>query len=91
MSFKNVRLIKTYRHANRYIEILGVLAKHGFGDFISRTKIDKIFGFKSQKNISKHGSSEAEKTLWQRIRMILEELGPAFIKLGQTISNRPNL
>lgn len=91
MIFKRGRISKTYRHANRYIEILSVLAKHGFGDFISRTKIDKIFEFNSPKNTNELKSTEAEKTIWQRIRMILEELGPAFIKLGQTISNRPNL
>ncbi len=91
MIFKRGRISKAYRHANRYVEILSVLAKHGFDDFISRTKIDKIFEFKNKKNINKLGPEEAERTTWQRIRMILEELGPAFIKLGQTISNRPNL
>jgi len=91
MSLKKSGILKTYRHANRYIEILSVLAKHGFGDFISRTKIDKIFEFNRPKNTNELKLAEAEKTIWQRIRMILEELGPAFIKLGQTISNRPNL
>jgi len=84
-------IFKKYRHANRYIEILRVLAKHGFGDFISRTKIDKIFEFNGDKAAFENKTPESEKNIWQRIKMILEELGPAFIKLGQTISNRPNL
>ncbi len=91
MIFKKGKIVKAYHHANRYIEILSVLAKHGFGDFISRTKIDAFLGLKGKNKALKAGAPEPDKTVWQRIRMILEELGPAFIKLGQTVSNRPNL
>jgi len=32
-----------------------------------------------------------EYTRWERIRMVIEELGPTFIKLAQLLSNRPDI
>ncbi len=32
-----------------------------------------------------------ETTRWERIRLIIEELGPTFIKLAQALSNRADL
>ena len=32
---------RTYRHLNRYRQILGILFKYGFGDLVERLKIDQ--------------------------------------------------
>ncbi|MEJ7660994.1 MAG: hypothetical protein WKG07_15935 [Hymenobacter sp.] len=32
-----------------------------------------------------------ETTRWERVRLIIEELGPTFIKLAQALSNRADL
>ncbi|MCK4683180.1 AarF/ABC1/UbiB kinase family protein, partial [Candidatus Bipolaricaulota bacterium] len=34
-------LSRTYRHINRYREIIRVLVKHGFGDLITRTNLER--------------------------------------------------
>lgn len=82
---------RTYRHINRYREIIAVLAKHGFGDILASTQLEKYVDF-GRKLISR-GNSPPLKHLsrWQRLRFALEELGPVFIKFGQIMSNRPDL
>jgi Predicted unusual protein kinase len=81
-----------YRHIGRYGEIVSVLVKYGFGDLISRLKIERYLS--AGRRILRVGQKKeiAERfSRWDRIRMALEELGPTFIKLGQFASNRPDI
>lgn len=79
---------RTYRNFNRYREIIGTLIKHGFGDLVSRTNLWKFYYRLKQKRVGKkiHRLSH-----WERLRMVLEELGPTFVKFGQIMSNRPDI
>jgi len=84
-------LSRTYRHINRYREIIRVLVKHGFGDLITRTNLERYID-RGRKLLPGRGDAEiASLSRWERIRMVLEELGPTFIKFGQIMSNRPDL
>ncbi|NWH06731.1 phosphotransferase [Desulfobacter latus] len=86
LSFKTIsKVTKRYRHLVRYQQIIGIIVKYGFEDIIIATKIDhyldKIPFSKPHQKLSRN----------QRIRMVLEELGPTFIKMGQVLSSRPDL
>jgi ubiquinone biosynthesis protein len=82
---------RTYRHLNRYRQILGVLFRYGFGDLIDTLKIEQYIEI-GLNMISRKRRERIEKlSRGERVRMALEELGPTYIKLGQILSTRPDL
>ena len=82
---------KVYRHAGRYREIIHVLVKHGFGELISKANFE-LLPFRSKLKTRPKSAPDIENlTIWERIKLVLEELGPTFIKFGQIMSNRPDL
>lgn len=85
---------RTYRHLNRYRQILGVFIKYGFGDLIERLKIDQYIEIGLQMLYPRRGAGQYQAyrhTRAERIRMALEELGPTYVKLGQILSTRADL
>ena len=90
-TFRINRIEKTYRHVKRYRRILSVLFKYGFGDLVDVMNIEQYVevGLKlvsRKRRVKLESLSRAV-----RVRKALEELGPAFIKLGQILSTRPDL
>jgi ubiquinone biosynthesis protein len=79
-------LLHTVRDLGRLREIAAVLARHGFGELVERTGLGSLAPWKGDKTGTETKTSTAE-----RMRRVLEELGPSFIKLGQIISTRPDL
>ncbi len=82
---------QTYRHINRYRQVLTVLFRYGFGGLVDRLKIGQYLEIGWQL-ITRERHEHVEKyTDAERVRMALEDLGPTFIKLGQVLSTRPDL
>jgi ubiquinone biosynthesis protein len=73
------------KDAKRLKEIAGIFTKYGLGYLIQK--------FHLQRFSTRHASADAIFTepLSVRVRMILEELGPTFIKLGQMLSLHPEI
>jgi ubiquinone biosynthesis protein len=76
-------LLDTVRDLGRLREIAGVLARHGFGELLQRTGLGSLVAGKR--------AESSEPGLAVRVRLVLEELGPSFIKLGQLLSTRADL
>ena len=79
---------KGYRHLKRFRQISAVSLKYGFGQLLSRIKVSQYL-LRSQSLTVKSLKEVVELSPPERLRMALEELGPAFIKLGQVLSMRP--
>ncbi|MVZ65276.1 AarF/ABC1/UbiB kinase family protein [Sphingobacterium sp. DK4209] len=79
-----------FQKIKRVGQILKILSKHGFDEIISRSNIDRLLpdSFLFWNN---HAKKIFEDDFNTRIRMAIEELGPTFVKLGQLLSNRPDI
>lgn len=75
-------------HLSRFREVANVLIKHGFGFIFDRFTLLRM-------NIGRPASdTQADLRspyLARHLRQAFEELGPAFVKLGQLLSVRPDL
>jgi ubiquinone biosynthesis protein len=69
----------------RFRQIAFVLAKYGFGEVLSRLGISLRLTSFFRKRVRPDASGP------ERLIMVLEELGPTFIKFGQTLSTRSYL
>ncbi len=68
-----------------------MLAAYGFGSILASLNIEKYI-ILTRKLLRTRGTASARRmSQWERLRHALEELGPTFIKLGQFMSNRPDI
>lgn len=74
----------------RYRKVFAVLIRNGFTDVVDQLSGRKFYRFfKSSRSVEEEQTRLNER--WIRLRLVLEELGPTYIKLGQVLSNRPGI
>lgn len=80
------RPIQIWNNAVRAKEIFSILVRYGFGQALDQigapsSMIGKFFGDKDAESFS----------IWRRVRMVFDDLGPTFIKFAQALSMRPDV
>ncbi|MDQ7827265.1 MAG: AarF/ABC1/UbiB kinase family protein [Candidatus Eremiobacteraeota bacterium] len=79
-----------YGKLKRYKQIVEVLSRHQYGFLVDYLGIYRFIPHRWRRKKDRGGEVEAI-TKWDRARMVLEDLGGAFIKMGQMLSTRGDL
>src|SRR5512133_3205179 len=78
------------RSIKRYRQIVRVLFKYGFDNLLAYLNLTE-FVARWRRMFRRENSAFVELTQAERMRLVLEELGPTFIKFGQFLSTRSDL
>ncbi|GAA4355123.1 AarF/ABC1/UbiB kinase family protein [Hymenobacter saemangeumensis] len=84
--FKN-----TISNLTRIRQVAEVLLRYGFEDIVTSTPLRRLVSQSRRLSWQREERPVFETTRWERVRLIIEELGPTFIKLAQAMSNRADL
>ncbi|MBB2149270.1 ABC1 kinase family protein [Pedobacter gandavensis] len=71
-------MVNQKKKLKRTVSLVKILAKYGFGELLNYTNHE-------------HNNEYTSLTVYERIRMTLEELGPTYVKFGQAFSIREDL
>lgn len=88
MDFTPLRIL---RNLGRTRQIASVLLNHGFNDVADRLGIVRTFERWRRWLFRRGGVPWRTMSRAERVRHVLEDLGPTFIKFGQVMSTRPDL
>lgn len=75
------RLRQNIRNIFRLLAIIGIVLRHSIVNWLTTGPLRAIFDYKGKRRISRS----------ERLRHILEDLGPTFIKFGQILADRPDM
>ena len=70
----------------RYAQIADVLGQYGFS-----IGLEKLFPGRARFRLPASGKAPETSTVYERMRLTLEDLGPTFVKFGQIMSTRTEL
>ena len=80
--------MRATKHAQRYRQIVGILAEEGFDNALDWTGLRR---FAPVKGRLRGVAGDGPETVPSRLRHTLERLGPTFVKIGQAASTRSDI
>jgi len=81
-----------YRDIPRIRHIIMVASRHGFGHLVEQLGLQRFISVgRRLLSPTKHPQQEHRLSAPERLRLMFEELGPTFIKLGQVLACRPDM
>lgn len=79
---------EAFQDLNRVRQIATIAARHGFGEWLDRAGLWRLLGRRESVEVS---DESRRASTARRFRLLLNDLGPTFIKLGQILSTRADL
>lgn len=86
-----LRFYRTYKNIGRIRQIVNVLLRHGFGQFVELINLHRFIPLRKRIKVFGQWPAIEKHTIPERLRIAFSELGPSFIKLAQLLSSRPDL
>jgi ubiquinone biosynthesis protein len=77
--------------AQRFREIVGVFLKYGYDDLATQLPLTGLWRWLPSRRYRREHADLAALPRSERLRRAFEELGPAFVKLGQLLASRTRL
>jgi len=89
---KLLRLPHLARNLGRLRHVTTVVVRHGFGHVVVRAGLDRALGPLVRGIAFGEPSADIADLSWEhRVRLVLESLGPTYVKLGQVAATRPDI
>jgi ubiquinone biosynthesis protein len=88
---KVTHIKKTIQSTKRLTKIIKVLSKFGFREVIVDLGLEHFGATHKESNTTNGEQTDTVSSRPLRMRHVLEELGPTYIKLGQILATRPDL
>tara|TARA_R110002124_G_scaffold174569_2_gene342225 strand:- start:4066 stop:5778 length:1713 start_codon:yes stop_codon:yes gene_type:complete len=85
----HTKVVTRWQLFRRYREIVRIMLRHGFGYLVVEFGLQRFIPF--HKGWLGHSRKEQPYSSAEHLRLLFEELGPTFIKMGQILSTRPDL
>ncbi|MEI7969477.1 MAG: AarF/UbiB family protein [Betaproteobacteria bacterium] len=83
--------LHAFQDLPRLRQLVAILVRHGFGDLLRRSGVGGLLERAGELLGAGQDPALASLALPVRMRMALEAMGPAFVKLGQVMSTRADL
>lgn len=84
-----IRINTNWKTVSRFNEIVKIFRKYGFGKFIGQSGVNRYNPF-TKKKIDPYNEM-IDEDFPERLRLMFQELGTTYIKLGQLLSTRPDI
>ena len=84
-------MVSFNQNIKRMIKLPRVIIRYGFDEFFKQGDLERFLPKKIRREYSEKIEEINSYTVYERIRMALEELGPVYVKFGQMLSNRKDI
>lgn len=87
-----MQLTRSVRSLNRLRQIAAVLTQHGFGHVVQQMQLTRFVPvWMLRKTARGLAPDEGHSAIGRRLTLVCADLGPTFVKLGQTLTTRPDI